>query len=232
MIEINKVYCGDCLDFLKDCPRPDLIVSDPPYEFHASGKGNMAKLKQMNSIKEIGTNSFNFSLIPKILSIQKENINAYFFTNKTLLPHYLSYAVKHHISFDILFMVKNNPLPCKNMHYVVDTEYIVFYRKGKACFNNHFGFNYYKKHYYINIGDNDFLHPNQKPIELIQKLIKISSSKGELVLDPFLGSGTTAVACIQLERNWVGIEKNLNYCEIANKRIDFAKEQTKLEGFE
>lgn len=219
MLELNKIYCMDCLEGLKDCPPPHLIVSDPPYEFQASGKGIMSKQKVMDKIKEIGTNSFNFSIIPKILSLQKGNINAYFFTNKTLLPHYLNYAIKHNISFDLLFMVKNNPLPCKNKHYVCDTEYIVFYRKGKVCFNNDFDFNYYKKHYFINIGGMELIHPNQKPIELIRKLIKISSKEGDLVLDPFMGSGTTAVAATQIKRNYIGFEINKEIYDKAIQRV-------------
>ena len=210
----------DCLEGIKHISTPNLIVSDPPYEFQASGKGIMSKQKVMDRIKEIGTNTFNFSLIPKILETQGNNINAYFFTNKTLLPFYLSYCQTHKISFDLLFMVKNNPLPCKNKHYVVDTEYIVFMRKGKVTFNNDFEFNYYKKHYFINIGSMQLLHPNQKPIDFIRKLIKISSTENDLIFDPFMGSGTTALASKQLNRNFIGFEINKSFCDIANKRLN------------
>lgn len=63
-------------------------------------------------------------------------------------------------------------------------------------------------------------HPSQKPIELISKLIIISSDPGDLVLDPFLGSGTTAVAAETLSRKWIGIEINESYCAISRQRID------------
>ena len=63
-------------------------------------------------------------------------------------------------------------------------------------------------------------HPTQKPLELIQKFIEISSNKGDIVLDPFIGSGTTAVAAKMLDRNYIGIEKNPEYVKIANERIN------------
>jgi len=65
-----------------------------------------------------------------------------------------------------------------------------------------------------------FKHPTQKPIKLIEYLLKICSNENNLILDPFLGSGTTAVACEQLNRRWIGIEINPEYCDIAKQRIE------------
>lgn len=62
----------------------------------------------------------------------------------------------------------------------------------------------------------------------MERLLKIHSKFGDTVLDPFLGSGTTAVACINLNRNFIGIEKEPKYVEIANKRIEQARSQMKL----
>lgn len=62
-------------------------------------------------------------------------------------------------------------------------------------------------------------HPSQKPIELVKKLVLMSTDKGDVVLDPFLGSGTTAVVAEETGRSWIGIEKDSNYCQMAQKRI-------------
>ena len=62
-------------------------------------------------------------------------------------------------------------------------------------------------------------HPSQKPLDLIAKLILMSTDEGDIVLDPFLGSGTTAVAATQLNRNWIGIERSAEYAELAQKRL-------------
>ena len=63
------------------------------------------------------------------------------------------------------------------------------------------------------------LHPTQKPVALFEYLIKTYTNEGDLVLDNCIGSGTTAIACINLKRNWIGIEKEENYVNIANERI-------------
>lgn len=62
-------------------------------------------------------------------------------------------------------------------------------------------------------------HPTSKPLELIKIFVKISSKENDIVLDPFLGGGTTAVASQHLNRKFIGIEKELKYCEITNKRL-------------
>ena len=64
------------------------------------------------------------------------------------------------------------------------------------------------------------LHPTQKPVKLISRLINTSSNEGDIVLDPFSGSGTTQVCCIQLNRHYIGIEKDENYYNIAKDRIE------------
>lgn len=71
------------------------------------------------------------------------------------------------------------------------------------------------------------VHPTQKPVSLFEYLIKTYTNEGETVLDNCLGSGTTAVAAINTNRNFIGIEREWEYCEISNKRIDDAK-QTKV----
>lgn len=63
-------------------------------------------------------------------------------------------------------------------------------------------------------------HPSQKPLDLITKLIACSTDEGDIVLDPFIGSGTTAVAAANMARNWIGIDNNPEYIEIAKKRLD------------
>ena len=62
-------------------------------------------------------------------------------------------------------------------------------------------------------------HPTEKPLSVFEGLVEVLSNEGCLVLDPFLGSGTTAVACEKLNRRWIGIEINPEYCEIAKQRL-------------
>jgi DNA modification methylase len=67
-------------------------------------------------------------------------------------------------------------------------------------------------------------HPSQKPLDLIEKLVACSTDEGDLVIDPFLGSGTTAAAAKRLRRKWIGIEKDSNYIQIARNRLDGSEE--------
>ena len=75
---------------------------------------------------------------------------------------------------------------------------------------------------FSNASQKDKLHPTQKPLDLITKLILQSSNEGDLVLDPFMGSGTTAIACMNTNRKYIGFELDKHYCEIANERIQKA----------
>jgi len=74
-------------------------------------------------------------------------------------------------------------------------------------------------------------HPTQKPEKLIAKLILASSNIGDLVLDPFLGSGTTAVVAKKLGRHFIGIEKEQEYCALSQKRLEIAESNSSIQGF-
>jgi len=67
-------------------------------------------------------------------------------------------------------------------------------------------------------------HPTQKPLELLKRLIALCTSEGDLVLDPFCGSGTTGVACVLLGRNFIGIDLDQSYLELTAKRIESVDE--------
>ena len=75
----------------------------------------------------------------------------------------------------------------------------------------------------------DLVHPNQKTIEIAERLIEYSSNEGNIVLDPFLGSGTTAIACEKLRRRWIGIEIDSRYCDVAKKRLETWRGQARLD---
>lgn len=121
--------------------------------------------------------------------------------------------------FDVHFMWKTNPIPAKNNHYLHEIEYIIYIKEKSSYFNNSSIFNNYKKSYKTQSRQNN-IHPAQKPIGIIIKYIEISLPRNGIVLDCFAGSGTTAIACEQLNRKWIGIEISEEYCEIAAQRID------------
>ncbi|MBP3347452.1 MAG: site-specific DNA-methyltransferase, partial [Clostridia bacterium] len=74
-------------------------------------------------------------------------------------------------------------------------------------------------------------HPTQKPEKLLAKLILASSNEGDVVFDPFLGSGTTAVTAKKLKRHFVGVELDGEYCAMAQKRLEMAEEDKSIQGY-
>ena len=111
---------------------------------------------------------------------------------------------------------KNNPTPSNGQHmWLSGSELCVFIKKRKTTFNQHCKSNVWE----FNSGKSK-IHPTQKPLELFEYLIKSSSNRGDLVLDNCIGSGTTAIACLNTNRNFIGIELDKEYFDIANKRIE------------
>ncbi|MFH1591848.1 MAG: site-specific DNA-methyltransferase, partial [Candidatus Woesearchaeota archaeon] len=74
-------------------------------------------------------------------------------------------------------------------------------------------------------------HPTQKPLELFKRLVEMATDEGDIVVDPFIGAGTTAMAAMQLNRNWIGIDNNKEYISLANKRINKHKKNAKLKDY-
>ena len=124
---------------------------------------------------------------------------------------------------DILIWNKTNAMPLFNNKYLTDKEYCLYFRKGGYCQPNNY--EDAKTVFYspINIKDKTkWKHPTIKPEELIRKLIRNSSKENDIVLDCFMGSGTTGVACVNTNRKFIGIELDNNYFNIASKRIEEA----------
>jgi site-specific DNA-methyltransferase (adenine-specific) len=120
---------------------------------------------------------------------------------------------------NLLIWQKNNNTP--SQYYMKNCEYIIFARKGKAKWINDIGGSK-TVHSFNNILGNK-VHPTEKPVELMEFYIKNSSNENEIILDPFMGSGSTGVACVNTGRNFIGCELDKGYFDIAEKRIDSAE---------
>jgi DNA modification methylase len=86
----------------------------------------------------------------------------------------------------------------------------------------------YRRPSNLNDGNDQGFHPTQKPVALMKYLIETYTNEGDLVVDPFIGSGTLAVACIETNRRFIGIELSSDYCEIARRRVDDAGRQQRM----
>lgn len=231
-----SIDCGDCLDLMKQIPDKsiDLIVTDPPYEVSATNKGgtinNIKKLnKSLNDlvVADIANGYGIEKFGEEFMRVMKEP-NIYLWCNKKQIPDYLKFYVdKYRCKFEIIKWAKVNALPTYANKYLSDTEYLLYFHKGKGkCFPQ--SYEDAKTYYIAPINHKDkklYRHPTIKPLDLTQKVIRNSSREGQVVLDPFMGSGTTGVACVKENRNFIGYEINETFFDIAKKRIEESEEE-------
>lgn len=216
---------GDCLELLKEITdnQIDLIVTDPPYKIETRG-GGLATNGQVKQWKERHLDGMKDGFSPKILDelcrVMKK-INCYFFCSQKQIMPLLDYFVREKkCNWNLLIWGKTNPVPACGNKYLSDTEYILFFReKGVRVYGT-----YDTKHtYYISKSNHadkkKYGHPTCKPEELVANLIVNSSEPGQIVLDPFMGSGTTGVAAKHYNREFIGFEIDPRYFAIAEQRI-------------
>lgn len=222
-MDIDYIEEGDCLDLIKQIPDNfiDLVVTDPPYEFNCgSGGGAFGSDKKNYHVEYSNLGNLNFEVLDECCRVLKA-INIYVWCSKAQVRKLLDYFEDKGCSIDILTWHKTNPIPTCNNTYLSDTEYLIFAReKGVKVYGSYAT----KKKYYVtatNKADKDlYKHPTIKPIDIIQNIIINSSVEGDIVLDPFLGSGTTAVAAVNTNRHYIGFELNPVYYDTACKRLD------------
>lgn len=220
---------GDCLELLARQPdnSVDLIVTDPPYEISTSGGGIYADKTHCAELAAI-KDGFAPEILNELCRVMKK-INIYIFCSQKQIIGLLDYFVtKKKCNWNLLTWHKTNPVPACGNKYLSDTEFILFFReKGvKIGGEYHSKFTYYSSP--LNTKDKKLYgHPTIKPIPLITNFITNSSEEGQIVLDPFMGSGTTGVVCAQTNRNFIGMEIEKQWCEIAEARIEQVIASTK-----
>ena len=215
MLEFNKIYNTDCLEFMRSMPDScvDLVVTDPPYEIHTKGGGlGRRPVYENGALNKISQGFDAEATLEQIARICKK-INIFIFCSTKQKPRIMNWGYERGCNIAELAWYKPNAAPFTNNTFKSDLENIVYIRekgvkiKGISRLFTH------------NCGKSKYGHPTEKPLEIIEKLILVASSEGDLIFDPFMGSGTTAVACKELNRNFIGCEIESNYCEIAEKRL-------------
>ena len=222
-MEINTVLNKDCMDGMAamDGGSVDLVIADPPYFQGNGGCGGSFGVKKMKHRNEIDKMMCGISdeCLDQMARVCKR-VNMYIFCSVLQIPQYIAFATRHGYKFDILTWHKTNAVPACNGKYMPDTEYIVFIKESGVPL---YGTAATKRKYYVTptnvIDKRKWGHPTIKPLNIVQNLITNSTQEGGVVLDPFMGSGTTAVACVRTGRNYIGFELNPEYYEVCKKRI-------------
>ena len=228
-----KLFNNDYTKIMKDLKdnSVDLIITDPPY-LHV--KGGM-KSKKYNT----GTWKKDSEMVTKMSDFNREKIfefldyslkklkkaNMYIFCSKLQLIYYFEYLSEHKkLKYDLLVWDKMKYSMKSTKFYTSDIEYIVRIYEAGVSLNKvlvkdgsksdiqH----YMKRQAYVQPKG---VHNTMKPIELIENFVRVASEEGDIVLDTFMGSGTTGVACMNTNRNFIGIELDKDYYELANERI-------------
>lgn len=225
-IELDKIYCADAYQAIKNIPDKsiDLIVTDPPYEIHAGGRGGAFGVEKRPyhlavSKSEMLNCGVTNDMLSEMCRVMKK-VNVYLWCNKTQLSQYLTFFEERGCLTDVLVWCKTNPTPMCNNKYLSDLEYCVFAKEPKVRING----TYETKHkYYVlpsNMADKKlFGHPTIKPLKIIENLIINSSDREGVILDPFMGSGTTALAAKKLERHYIGFEIDPKWTNVAQNRL-------------
>jgi len=202
------IYNADCREILPDLPMVDLVLTDPSYgvNFKKSGEPYMAG------------DSVNLMplILPMLYKLLKIEGALFIFSSVSHLKDFLFSFETYFKMHNIIIWDKVNPVyPHSKAHFQMQYEPIIYGSRGL--------------HYIQAKRPSDIikcpivrgkkrLHPTQKPVEVLIELLKPSLATGQLILDPFLGSGTTALAAIETKNKSIGIEIEEKYCEIAAKR--------------
>lgn len=219
----HRLLCGDSTDSdivskLMNGQKADMVFTDPPYKIETEGgaKGSIgAGLRKQGKNIEFISNFEPTEFLQVLPIVFGKNMNAYIFCNKELLPDYLIWGRDAGYSFNVLIWKKPNAIPIGDSHRP-DIEYLLLFRKSAIWNNGLKDVNYSRC---LEYGRESGLHPTMKPIELISNELKISSHIGSVVMDFFLGSGSTMVASHQLKRKCYGMELDPKYCDVIVKRM-------------
>lgn len=218
----HVLYCADCLQILPEVGKVDMVLTDPPYgNNYSTGyrkgihrpstkiTGDMLSLPLLNDVAD------------KLLPLLNDVACAYWFAAPDRLDMVLPIIRKHLQVVNVLCWDKGNCTAGDlDASYGKQWEAIVFARNCRQVLVGDRDRDVLR----VSRGDSSaYVHPTQKPVELFEYII--GRHNANTILDPFMGSGTTGVACIKTNRRFIGIEIERKYCAIAVKRMERALEE-------
>jgi len=220
IMEQNKIYQGDAQLILQDFQEKtfDCVITDPPFNIGLDKLGSAGFRKKKRPKNYYDEPLLHCLWIPEIYRGLKENTHFYCFSGYDEIVNIITESQKAGFKLEGI-LVWNKLWPAflvgnYGFKYAPQSELCCFFSKGKRKLNQ------------PNIADvltsarvKNIDFPCPKPIDLIETLIIQSTNEGELVLDCFLGSGTTALACQRLKRNWIGIELSKENIKLTEERL-------------
>lgn len=217
---LNKILCMDCMDGFKKIPdnSVNLLLADPPYGISRTLN---CKGQKLGSTAKL---DFDFGKWDKSSfdwcheALHKTSGWALIFCSKKDIGTYWEILEKYDfVAIDAIVWQKPDPLPLNaKTKFLNAWEAAIVGKRNGGHFGGFCTHNIFK---YQAPKGKSRIHPTQKPLKLILELIELLTKENDVVLDPFIGSGTTAVAAKLSNRNFIGFEIDKKYCKMANKRV-------------
>lgn len=227
MLEPNNIYCGDSYKLIKEIPDKsvDCVYVDIPYLYTSNynkNKNNCGKKIKDEFIGELNPiiNGIDYSILDEFVRIMKK-INCFIWCSKEQLLTIIQYFQNKGCMFNILFWGKDNVFPLANNSWLSDIEYCLYFREKGVLLND--GYEIKRQWFISNFNQRDkikFSHPTIKPIELVKRHLLHTTQPNDIVLDCFMGSGTTCVASKDIGRRYIGIEIEKKWFDIAKNRLE------------
>jgi len=197
--------------------KVDAIITDPPYGM--SFQSNRREVKeQFEKIKNDDNLEWLDDFVNKCYSLTKNDTAIYMFCSWHHIDKFKQAVEKKFKLKNILVWVKNNhgSGDLKGA-YAPKHEFVIYAHKGRSLFRDKRIPDVFE---YPKISSSKLLHPTEKNIDMLEKFVLNNTDEGQIIFDPFMGSGTTGVACKNLNRDFIGIELDENYFNVAKDRIN------------
>jgi DNA modification methylase len=202
---------------MKSMPLVDMTLTDIPYDVVNRDSNGLRNLNKTDA------DNLTFDLqifIDEVVRVTKGSI--YVFCSTEQVSFIRSCLAKQGLTTRLCIFEKTNPSPMNGQYiWLSGVECCIYGKKKGAAFNEHC-----KNTVWRYPVSRNKIHPTQKPLELFRYLIRVSSNEGDIVFDPCLGSGTTALAAVLEKRKYIAFDLNEEYCKIAIERLRPA--ETKL----
>lgn len=228
--ELGVLYKGDCLEILTLLDKVDLCVTSPPYY---NSQKKYQRGTGFHYTSDVGEPMY---IIYDSLELLKNKVNNCICYNLSfsygetgiMRPYDIINRVRQKLGYfinDLIIWHKKNPIPLKNrLNNAYEPIFVLSNNPQIQYYND----GYKNNVFYYSVSSGIEGHSATYPLEIPENLIEVFSKPNDLVLDCFMGSGTTALACEKLGRKWIGIEISEEYCEIAKKRIKAEADQLKM----
>lgn len=228
-LELDVIYNQDCIQGMKSIPDAsvDMIVTDPPYGIKY--KSNFRVKTEQFQMLQNDDNDIRFEAYPEFLRILKDDSVCVVFASWKNIAYDFIELQKYFDIKNILIWWKHGG-GLGDLKHTLSTDYelAIICHKGRCKIRGKRDGSVWEC---TKLNPNKMVHPTQKPEDLLERIIQKWSDESDVILDPFLGSGATAIAAINTNRHYIGYELDEHYFDVACDRLDLAereREQTIL----